>query len=294
MWAISIAVFVFVITVASACPNSQTITCFQGSQSASCAGAQLGNASGPCLPSNYDFSNINWQVPVPVYCVLIKYTCTSVSHCTKSYWSEEYGNNNFQKWSDAVLTCAIIPPILSDSGCSSQEVARNASKWVSRLLIAPTVHGFGFNTTTSCLDNPVWNTVTWGHPASMCFCSSDYCNSPLGISSKAGLSTSADAECAYALQDYPPSTLTSASPATTASPAQAVIINNYITVVVIIFQFKAPYQLSEITPDVETKMAKAVADVLGVNATSISLTFVEVDMRRAACFSRRVFLSALA
>ena len=268
-WSASANFVLLAITAASACPNSAAIRCFQGSQTAVCAGASLANSSHACPSSPV----INPNEYDTVYCVLIKYKCTRVSECTKTRPAPN------MKWSDAVFACAIIPPILSDSGCSSQEVARNTTKWVSRPLIASTVHVLGFNTTSSCVDKPVWNDF---ESASMCFCASDYCNNPMGLSQKTEPATDVHDDCAYALLDFPDQgtvgTITSGNPATTAPPS--IVINNYITVIVIIFQFKAPYQLSEITPELESRMSQAVAAVLGVNATSVSLTFVEVDMRR--------------
>ena len=58
------------------------------------------------------------------------------------------------------------------------------------------------------------------------------------------------------------------------------INNNYLTVIVLIFQFEAPYQLSEITDNVRSKMQQAVADVLNVNASNVVLSFVAVGGRR--------------
>ena len=74
---------------------------------------------------------------------------------------------------------------------------------------------------------------------------------------------------------------TSAPSVTTPSTsAPSVTINNYITVIVLIIQFKVPYQMSEITSYLQTKIATAVANVIGVNVSTVSLTFVEVDLRR--------------
>jgi hypothetical protein len=92
------------------------------------------------------------------------------------------------------------------------------------------------------------------------------CNAP----SKLELSDSPENNCAYALKDWPERP----------TPAPPVTINNYITVIVLIIQFKAPYQISELTPEIQTKIATAVANVIGVNASTVSLTFVEVDLRR--------------
>jgi hypothetical protein len=49
---------------------------------------------------------------------------------------------------------------------------------------------------------------------------------------------------------------------------------------VLIIQFKVPYQMSELTSDLQTKIATAVANVIGVSVSTVSLTFVEVDLRR--------------
>ncbi len=57
------------------------------------------------------------------------------------------------------------------------------------------------------------------------------------------------------------------------------IINNYVTVVVLIFQFQAPYQLSEMTDDVVNKMTRAVAEVLNVNSSNVVLSFVAMRRR---------------
>ena len=215
-----------------------------------------------------------------VYCVLIKYNCTQVSECTRTRLARF--SMTADKWSDAVFDCAIIPTILSHSGCSSEEVARKTTKWVSRLLLASTLHYSGFDTTTSCVDEPVWNDF---QSVSMCFCASDYCNNPLGHTQNTRPATDADADCGYALRDFPDrGTITSGPPPTTAPPS---IANNYIAVIVIIFPFKAPYQLSEITPELESRMSQAVAAVLGVNSTSVSLTFVEVDMRRRSLLQQK-------
>ncbi len=67
---------------------------------------------------------------------------------------------------------------------------------------------------------------------------------------------------------------------TPSTSAPSVTSNNYITVIVLIIQFKVPYQMSEITSDLQTKIATAVANVIGVNVSTVSLTFVEVDLRR--------------
>jgi hypothetical protein len=50
------------------------------------------------------------------------------------------------------------------------------------------------------------------------------------------------------------------------------------SIVLQIFQFKAPYQLSEITVDMQSRMSTAVANVLGVNAINVVLTFVPATL----------------
>jgi hypothetical protein len=49
--------------------------------------------------------------------------------------------------------------------------------------------------------------------------------------------------------------------------------------VTLIFQFKAPYQLSEITEDIRSKMVQAVANLLSVETSRVVLTFVPVQVR---------------
>ena len=66
----------------------------------------------------------------------------------------------------------------------------------------------------------------------------------------------------------------------TAAPGSITIVNNYITVIVFIFQFQAPYQLSEVTDQVKNKMTEAVAEILGVNTSDVILSFVAVGTRR--------------
>ena len=52
------------------------------------------------------------------------------------------------------------------------------------------------------------------------------------------------------------------------------------SIVLQIFQFKAPYLLSELTVDIQSRMSTAVANVLGVNAIDVVLTFVPVALDR--------------
>ena len=50
--------------------------------------------------------------------------------------------------------------------------------------------------------------------------------------------------------------------------------------IVFIFLFQAPYQLSEVTDQVKNKMTEAVAEILGVNTSDVILSFVAVGTRR--------------
>jgi hypothetical protein len=113
--------------------------------------------------------------------------------------------------------------------------------------------------------------------ADRCVCSSDGCNKPSDLE----LSDSPENNCSYALKDYPVPLLE------TPAPAPPPVINNYITVIVIIIQFRAPYTMSELTPDIQNKIATAVANVIGLNASSVSLTFVEVDLRRRTLLQQK-------
>ncbi len=45
--------------------------------------------------------------------------------------------------------------------------------------------------------------------------------------------------------------------------------------------------MSELTPDIQNKIATAVANVIGLNASSVSLTFVEVDLRRRTLLQQK-------
>ncbi len=51
------------------------------------------------------------------------------------------------------------------------------------------------------------------------------------------------------------------------------------TKIVQIFQFKAQYQLSDITSDIRDRMTTAVSNLLKVNAKNVSLSFVSVPLR---------------
>jgi hypothetical protein len=61
-----------------------------------------------------------------------------------------------------------------------------------------------------------------------------------------------------------------------------------------IFQFKAPYQLSEVTVDIKSRMLIAVANVLGVNAADVVLTFVPdtLDLRSLSSKPTGVLVNA--
>ena len=73
------------------------------------------------------------------------------------------------------------------------------------------------------------------------------------------------------------------------SPSGSItIINNYVTVIVFIFQFQAPYQLSEVTDEVKSKMRQAVADILNVNASDVIITVSSIGSRRRALQSAGV------
>ena len=60
------------------------------------------------------------------------------------------------------------------------------------------------------------------------------------------------------------------------------------TVIVFIFQFQAPYQLSEVTDEVKSKMRQAVADILNVNASDVIITVSSIGSRRRALQSAGV------
>jgi hypothetical protein len=61
--------------------------------------------------------------------------------------------------------------------------------------------------------------------------------------------------------------------------------NSGITIV-LIFDFKAPYQLSEITDQIRTKMVLAIAKMLAVNRSSVVLTFSSAYLRRRALLQK--------
>jgi hypothetical protein len=53
-----------------------------------------------------------------------------------------------------------------------------------------------------------------------------------------------------------------------------------------IFDFKAPYQLSEITDQIRIKMVLAIAKMLGVNTSSVVVTFSSALLRRRALLQK--------
>jgi hypothetical protein len=53
-----------------------------------------------------------------------------------------------------------------------------------------------------------------------------------------------------------------------------------------IFDFKAPYQLSDISDQVRIKMVQAIAKMLGVDKSSVVLSFSSVDLRRRALLQK--------
>ncbi len=52
------------------------------------------------------------------------------------------------------------------------------------------------------------------------------------------------------------------------------------SIVLQIFQFKAPYQLSEVTVEMQSRISTAVANMLGVNSIDVVLTFVPATLDR--------------
>jgi hypothetical protein len=56
--------------------------------------------------------------------------------------------------------------------------------------------------------------------------------------------------------------------------------------IVPIFDFKAPYQLSEITDIIRIKMILAIAKMLGVNTSSVVVTFSSAYLRRRALLQK--------
>jgi hypothetical protein len=61
---------------------------------------------------------------------------------------------------------------------------------------------------------------------------------------------------------------------------QSTTASNSASSIVPIFDFKAPYLLSEITDQIRIKMVQAIAKMLGVNNSSVVLTFSSAFLRR--------------
>jgi uncharacterized membrane protein len=79
-------------------------------------------------------------------------------------------------------------------------------------------------------------------------------------------------------------TLVTNARVTTASASNSVLGGGQLSItsdtqVVPLFQFKARYQLSEITSDIRERMTTAVANLLQVNTSSIFLSFALVTLR---------------
>ncbi len=237
-------------------PNACAYQCFLGSQGQLCLDQK------PLLQQCYQESFYNNPELGPIYCVLFRFRCTQESTCFLGTGPFKPG----EKWVDNVKFCDEMARVAGGPGyrtgsCSAEDVKRGTVKWVA---FSTTPRGLPYYN----LEGQKIQSENCSSDAELCVCSSELCNAP----SKLEQSDSPQNNCAYALKDYPlPST-----------PAPPVTINNYITVIVLVIQFKAPYQMSELTPDLRTKIATAVANVIGVNASTVSLTFVEVDLRRQA------------
>ena len=67
---------------------------------------------------------------------------------------------------------------------------------------------------------------------------------------------------------------------------QGTAASNSASSIVPIFDFKAPYQLSEINDQIRIKMVQAIAKILGVNKSSVVLTFSSADLRRRALLQK--------
>jgi hypothetical protein len=70
------------------------------------------------------------------------------------------------------------------------------------------------------------------------------------------------------------------------SCVQGTTVSNSGIRIVQIFDFKAPYQLSEITDQIRIKMVLAIAKMLGVNKSSVVLTFSSAFLRRRALLQK--------
>jgi hypothetical protein len=64
------------------------------------------------------------------------------------------------------------------------------------------------------------------------------------------------------------------------------------SIVLQIFQFKAPYLVSEVTVDIQGRMSRAVANVLGVDAIDVVLTFVPSTLDRRSGQTTGVLVNA--
>jgi hypothetical protein len=177
------------------------------------------------------------------YCALFRSKCTRVSQCVRTEFPGPMGD---QIWEDRAYYCDIdglnALSTFQGQSCSAEDVKRGTTKWVS------------FTIYKEQLD--LWKkklvdiqSGSCSSDADRCVCSSDGCNKPSDLE----LSDSPENNCSYALKDYPVPLLE------TSAPAPPPVINNYITVIVIIIQFKAPYTMSELTPDIQNKIAWAVS-----------------------------------
>ncbi len=55
-----------------------------------------------------------------------------------------------------------------------------------------------------------------------------------------------------------------------------------------LFQFKVAYQLSEITEDIKNKLLVAISKALGLDKSTLFLSFAEADMNRRAAVQKGV------
>ena len=67
---------------------------------------------------------------------------------------------------------------------------------------------------------------------------------------------------------------------------QSTTASNSASSIVPIFDFKAPYQLSEINDQIRIKMVQAIAKMLGVNNSSVVLAFSSAVLRRRALLQK--------
>jgi hypothetical protein len=241
-------------TLPASVPKQCGRTCFRGTQGQFCL-KQL-SPSQICLSA--EFIQL---IGGPFYCVLFRYKCTRESTCFPGSAPNFYIGNN---WANTIDLCDGNARIMGVAGyqtgsCSAEDIKHGTIKWVAEAMDVHALAAYNLASQKIQSEN-------CSSDAELCVCSSDSCNAPSSLEQ----SDSTHNKCGYALKDYPlPST-----------PSPPVTINNYVNVIVIIIQFKAPYQMSELTSDLQAKIAMAVANVIGVNASSVSLTFVEVDLRR--------------